>query len=122
MTNSTLPKTPVPGRDRGGVWVPLGDQQYKVAPLNFKALRALEDDLKALGAIQQGTMPSSDQVAKLAKIGHAALQRNYPDMPVEDVEDLLDLGNFGHLFSAVVGASELIEEPAEPGEAGTPPS
>jgi hypothetical protein len=114
----TTAQAPLPGPDKGGQWVRMGDVEYKVAPLNFKGLRELGAQLAMLKDVAPGTMPNAEQVTALCAIAHAALKRNYPEMTVDEVEDRLDFGNFGPVLSAVIGVSGLKKE-GEPGEPTT---
>jgi hypothetical protein len=47
------------------------------------------------------------QIGVLVEIVAAAMQRNYPDMTQEAVENLLDLGNAGTVLNAVLTGSGL---------------
>ena len=123
-TEAEAPRAALPGPDKGGQWVRMGESQYKVAPLNFRGLREMAPQLDLLKSIAPGTMPNQEQVDALVKIAHASLRRNYPEMTEEEVGDRLDFGNFGNVLSSVIGVSGLIkkEEPAAgPGEPPTSP-
>ena len=112
-----VPRVALPGVDKGGAWVVMGDKQYKIAPLNFKALRELSDSVKDLTENAPSGMPSGVQMMAMAKIAHAALRRNYPDITEDEVADNLDFGNFSIVLAAVMGASGLSgREVAKPGE------
>src|SRR5271170_5257718 len=56
----------------------------------------------------------------LVEIVAAALQRNYPDISVDIVENLLDLGNAGAVLNAVLTGSGLRPRERSPGEAPAP--
>ena len=98
----------LPGADKGGAWVQMGDKAYKVAPLNFKALRELAGNISALQGIEKGQMPNAEQMGILVKLAHASIQRNYPDITEEQVAEDLDFGNFTSVLNAVMGASDLL--------------
>ena len=104
----------LPGADKGGQWVQMGDLLYKVAPLNFKALRELGPSINVLSKLETGTMPSAEQMGILVKLAHASLKRNYPDMEESLVDDNLDFSNFGSVLSAVMGAAGLKDRETPP--------
>ena len=108
----------VEGADKGGNWVTLGEVQYKVAPLNFKALRELGGTLGLLREMTPGEMPSTAHVTALVAVAHASLRRNYPSITEDEVADVLDFGNFSEALSSVLGVSGLRkkEEGQDPGK------
>ncbi len=90
-----------------GVNIQMGGQEWLVPPLTLGQLRRLDSDIKAL------TSGDADKVlSAVCSIVAAALSRNYPDMTVQKVEDLIDLGNRDAVVAAVLGNSGL-----KPGEA-----
>ena len=91
---------PVPGKSRGGAWVRLGDERYRIPPLGFLAIQELEEDIKSLA--QMAKVPNGGQMRVIAGIVHAALVRNYPSTPVEEVIAMLDLGNYQDVLSQVL--------------------
>jgi hypothetical protein len=97
----------VSGADKGGVWVRMGDHEYKIAPLNFKALRELAPSIATLQDVIPGAMPSVEQMGVLVKLALASLQRNYPATTEDEVADVLDFGNFGAVLGAVMGTAGL---------------
>lgn len=94
-----------------GIEIPLGGELYIVPPLNFKSLRALAVDIDNLSAIKG--QPSPDQMLSMCKIAHAAIARNYPDITLDKVEDVMDLGNGARVIKAIMGASGMLEATAE---------
>jgi hypothetical protein len=100
-----------PDTDKGGAWVQMGGREYKVAPLNFKALRTLQQNIAVLAEVVPGVMPNSDQMGVLVQLAHAALARNYPKMTEDEVADMLDFGNFSAVLSAVMGSATMKEPP-----------
>lgn len=105
-----------PAVDRGGEWVALGGEEYKIPPLNFRALRELQSRLAAIGSIQG--IPTETQMMTVVEVVHAALKRNYPDITVELVEDLVDVGNMMTVFTAVLRVAGM--ERRELGKEGDP--
>lgn len=115
-------KKELPGADKGGVWVPMGDLQYKVAPLNFKALREMAPLLTVLQGVERGSMPTAEQIDALVSVAHASIKRNYPDITKAEVADALDFSNFSPVLGAVMGSSGLdkAKEDLAPGEVKPP--
>jgi hypothetical protein len=88
--------------------IELGGTTYVVPPLNFRQLRDLAADIEALGAIDPNSLRlTAEDVGRILKIAHAALSRNYPDLTIEQMEELVDLGNAKELMMAVTGVSGL---------------
>ncbi|MFZ5658770.1 MAG: hypothetical protein ACOY5C_02810 [Pseudomonadota bacterium] len=97
-----------------GIRITMGGQEYTVPPLNFKALRQYKAPIEGLKGLNPMAMADAD-LTLMVEIVHAALVRNYPDLRVEDVEDLLDLANAPIVLPAVFAVSGF--ERAQPGEA-----
>lgn len=101
-----------------GVMVAMGGQQWTVPPLTLGQLRRLMPKVRQLTEI--GAQMGETQIAVLVEIVAAALQRNYPDMTTETVENLLDLGNSGAVLNAVLTGSGLRPRERPPGEVVAP--
>ena len=101
-----------------GVMVEMGGQQWTVPPLTLGQLRRLMPKVQQLTEI--GSEMGETQIAVLVEIVAAALQRNYPDVSVETVENLLDLGNAGAVLNAVLTGSGLRSRERPLGEAPAP--
>jgi hypothetical protein len=97
--DAALKKVP-PDRNRGGEWVQLGDELYRIPPLAFRAIIDLQDRVEALAAISQ--RPTPEQMDTVAEIVHSAMVRNYTTMTLEQVGEMLDLGNFQDVLAAVL--------------------
>ena len=84
-------------------------KDWVIPPLNFKALRRFREEL--------GTMTAEALAGsgKVVEIIHAAMQRNYPDLTLEQVEDMVDMGNVMEVTEAVLAISGLVAK--QPGEA-----
>lgn len=88
-----------------GVKVNIGDSTYIVPPLSFKALRLLKGKLRLLTDI--GNIPEDEQLDAVLDVVLMALNRNYPMMTREDLEDIIDLANLRVLITAIMGVSGL---------------
>lgn len=115
-----------PEKNRGGEWVRLGDELYRIPPLAFRSVIDLQDDVAALRTM--GPVPTAKEMDIVAKIAHVAFSRNYPSKTVEDLTDMLDLGNYEAVLSAILSIAGFQKVGAGPGGAvmalptGTPPT
>ena len=102
--------------------VAMGGQDWIVPPLTLGQLRRLMPKVTKLTEI--GASMGEAQINVLIDIVAAALQRNYPEMTPDKVENLLDLGNASAVLNAVLTGSGLKPGGAAMGEApalGTSP-
>lgn len=97
------PRRVDPEKARGGRWVLIGDEEYRIPPLAFAGIADLMDDVEALR--NMGPRPSPEQMVTVAKIVHAGIRRNYPSMTLDDVNDMLDFSNYDAILSAVLNIS-----------------
>ena len=112
--NEQFPKVPPTATiDRGGQWVVLGGNQYKIPPLNFRAVRQYASTMSSLRDVDSGSSLDPEKMSLVAEIAHAAIVRNYPDMKLADIEDMLDLGNFSDVFSAIMNIAGLVKNKGE---------
>ena len=118
---------PTAAKCRGGQWVTLGDEAYRIPPLGFMAIQDLADEVQGLA--QMGARPTPAQMVTVAKIVHAAIKRNYPDMSVEELGEMLDIGNYQRVLGEVLqiagfkqegGSGGPGEAPASTGTSSTP--
>lgn len=101
-----------------GVTVEMGGVDLVVPPLTLGQLRRLMPKVRQLTEIRASM--GEEQIAVLVEIVSAALQRNYPDLTPEKVENLLDLGNAGAVLNAVLTGSGLKRGGTALGEAIAP--
>ncbi len=88
-----------------GVTVAMGGQDWLVPPLTLGQLRRLMPKVRELTEI--GASMGEAQIAVLVEIIAVALQRNYPTLTPDKVENLLDLGNAAAVLNAVLTGSGL---------------
>jgi len=109
-----------------GVSISLGGRDFTVPALNFKGIRAREEDIDRISkpASDESEAFGADRMGAVCRIVHTALVRNYPDVTLEQVEDWVDLNNVTYVIDAVLGQSGLKknagEEGSAPGEAPSP--
>ncbi len=101
---------PVPGKIPGTP-LNLGGVDFVMPPLNLDQVRAFESVLPTLG--KKGSL--TENIDEGLPLLHAALSRNYPDLTLDELRPLLDLGNFPAACSALVESSGFVESaPGEP--------
>lgn len=101
-----------------------GGQQYTLPPLTLGALQRLQQPLMQLQAAE-ALAPAS--LATIAQAVHSSLRRNYPAVTLEQVGELVDVGNMLELVAAVLDVSGIKRKaaagpnpPAQPAPAETP--
>jgi hypothetical protein len=104
-----------PERNRGGRWVTLGGEAYKVPPLSFLAVQELADKVESLRSMDGGR-PTASQMQTVCEIVHTAMARNYPSMKVADVAEMIDLGNYAEVLGAVLAIGGFEKRTDAPGE------
>jgi hypothetical protein len=98
-----------------GVEVAMGGEVWLIPPLTLGQLRRLMPKVRQLTDVDASMGES--QIGVLVEIVAAALQRNYPSVTLEKVENLLDLGNAGSVLNAVLTGSGLKPRGSALGEA-----
>lgn len=88
-----------------GTPLPIAGVEYIIPPLSFKQLKALKGDLVRLNTAEASS--SEEQQAVVLRIVHAALSRNYPELTIEKLEEMLDLGNIHEITKAIIGVNQL---------------
>jgi hypothetical protein len=83
----------------------MGGETWLIPPLTLGQLRRLMPKVRQLTDVDASM--GEPQIAVLVEIVATALQRNYPDVTFEQVENLLDLGNAGAVLNAVLTGSGL---------------
>lgn len=96
-----------------GVVINLGGEDYTIPPLNFGQIKRLAKEIQDSSKIVDGPF-SEDRLQAILIITLSALQRNYPDMTMEDLEEKLDVVNYVKVFQAIMGVSGFVQ----PGEQG----
>ena len=81
-----------------------GGHVYTIPPLTLGALQRLQDKLSHLS-----TMAALDPkaIAIIVESAHAALQRNYPDLTIKQLSELLDVSQLSDVMCAVLDVSGL---------------
>lgn len=106
-----------PAKRRGGEWVVLGDFAYRVPPLGMLELQELQDDFVNIAGMSKTAMPNGPQLESAFKIIHAAIRRSYPDFPLTEVRELLDLSNTVPVLNTVLTVAGMERGGTVAGEA-----
>jgi hypothetical protein len=96
-----------PQRRRGGEWVQIGLDEYRIPPLGLGDIQELAPEIEKLKGITQ--LPDKDQMDAVFKIVHCALLRNYPDHPMSETRAMVDLGNFQEILGKVMGIAGFMK-------------
>lgn len=82
-----------------GKAIRMGGMDIVVPALNMKKLKEKATEIIAMDE-------ETDTVKKLeasCAVIHSALQRNYPDITIDEVEELVDMANLQEVTQAVMG-------------------
>ena len=85
----------------------LGDREYIVPALSIAAFRRLGTKIQSVSANPDD--PAS--VAAVLEVCLIALQRNYPSMTYEELEERVDLSTLPDLMSAALGLNRPAPKP-----------
>ncbi|MEN6476126.1 MAG: hypothetical protein ABFD81_19080 [Syntrophaceae bacterium] len=99
-----------------GAKINLGGRDFIVPALSLGWIKRNKDLLNSIAIPIDGSIIPPDAVDAVLSTIHAALQRNYPDITIDELGDLIDLGNFAKVFRAIAGQSGLSEGGAAAGE------
>jgi hypothetical protein len=101
-----------------GVEVYMGGKVWVIPGLSVKQFRLYKGTLAELGEIGD-RLGATETFDKVIPIVTAALQRNYPDVTDEQVEEMLDMNTFKVVMGAVATGSGLRQ--LNPGESQPDP-
>lgn len=90
-----------------GIEISMGGRKLTVPPLNLKQLKKYGQVLNGLTGLTEANIFS--QAGALVEVIHAAIARNYPEISLDQVEEMLDLSNLVPVMQAIVGVSGLGE-------------
>ncbi len=95
-------KLRVPGKE-----ITLAGVVYVIAPLNAAAVKQYRDQVKKVFV---GGLPDIELVSKLA---FASLRRNYPDITMAKVEQIIDYSNYFSVWEEMLNLSGLVAQAGE---------
>lgn len=100
-----------------GVKKNIGGVDYVIPPISLGALQQLQPDIAAFS----DSVIDGNSIQTATTVIHAALKRNYPELTLEEVGEMVDVGNMFELFELVMDVSGLkrkaLETEGEQGEA-----
>jgi hypothetical protein len=99
-----------------GVWFSSGDGQsisrtgdfgWIIPGLSVGQAKELSADLDAISSPADDSQKAVDRMIEHhVPVIHAAMQRNYPDLTVDQVKSFVDQNNFGEVLAAALGRSK----------------
>lgn len=90
-----------------GVKMRVGGRELIIPALTIKQVRALRGQFDAMQGIKENVMPSDEQIGAVTEVIHSAVVRNYPDMTIDTLEELMDLTTMQAVVKAIMGQSGL---------------
>jgi hypothetical protein len=95
-----------------GVQINIGGTDYTVPPLNLKAVKKFSKNFHLLSDL--GNNINAEMMTFIADIIHTALIRNYPDITLDQVEEMVDIKTVGDILEAVLSSSGIERKKKEP--------
>jgi len=89
--------------------ISIGGKHFEVRPLNLKSLKRLAEKgyLQKLSSIGGGAL-DAEQLEAVVQTIAITLQRNYPDVTAEWVEDSVEVQEIGVVLTAILEASGAV--------------
>jgi hypothetical protein len=107
--NGSVKYAPIPGKIPGTA-INMGGHEFIVAPLNLDLYVQYEEQIKAIGA----TPTTREGLEKVLPLFLVCIQRNYSDMTLEVLRQLVDFGNVMALSTAIIETNALkLKAPGE---------
>jgi len=94
----------------------MGGQEYIVPALSWGFIRRNDKLLERMQKAESKKEITPQMADDLLTLVHAALKRNYPDITIEQLEDMMDLRNIREIFPAIMAESGFVK--AEEDSAG----
>lgn len=95
----------IPGKE-----VKIGGAAYIMPPLTLGMLEVYQD---RIDAFQSGASTNSASWTTVIDCVHAALKRNYPDLPRTVITDNVEMRHIGEIFEALMSVSGVEAEPGK---------
>lgn len=93
-----------------GTAIKIKGKEYIVPGLSLGQLETLGDKMDALETNQ--IIGTKEAFQTIAEIIHAAMSRNYPEMTLADIKEMIDIRNMKQFIKAVKGESGLVVDEA----------
>ena len=96
----------------------LGDREFVVPPLNWRRIRKILPILERMKDITAGggLIITESMLDDSVTVIYEAVSRNYSEITLEELEELVDLANAPKLIMAVMGLSGLLQGEPAPAE------
>lgn len=89
----------------------VGERKVRLGGIDFLFVPLSPDRLKELNREVEELLSDNDILKRyeaLILLAHASLSSNYPEMKLEEVEELLDLSNFNDVMKAITDLSNSV--------------
>lgn len=90
-----------------GTTITMGGKEWVIPALSLGQVRRLQPILEQI-PIQADGVLTAETIDNSIAVIHAAMSRNYPDITLRDVEEMVDLRNIRPIFQAILGLSGLM--------------
>ncbi len=94
---------PVPGKIPGTA-LNLGGLDFIAPPFN---LDGVQEVMPLLNGAKDELKTAEDVLRYSARVIHISLKRNYPDLPLDELQPLIDLGNAMRVIETICTASGI---------------
>lgn len=100
-----------------GARIRLRGREFTIPPLTLAAIKrlTLNGSIAAINAASASGAMSVEQIDAALALVYEAMRPNYPDITVDEIADLVDMGNMKPVVQAVMAQSGFVE-----GEAAAP--
>lgn len=91
-----------------GTSIKIGETIYVIPPMNLRLLKKYGGELAKMSSLKDtDNQTKFDAMAAVVPIVHECVKRNYPDVTLEMMEDMIDLANFRPIIEAIMGLSGI---------------
>jgi hypothetical protein len=90
-----------------GIKITMGEQEWYVPPLTLKQLKDNVEAIELVRTARLSFLIEQQEIDAVCTVAAAALSRNYPDISVERVADMIDLGNLQAVVTAIMTGTGL---------------
>lgn len=99
-----------------GEEVVIRGKTYIVPGLSFGQLEQHEKLLTRMSSMKNKSALTPQIMNDIATVIHLSLSRNYPEMSIKEVKDIVDTRNAARLVQTVMGVSGLEQQPDGAGD------
>jgi hypothetical protein len=88
-----------------GITMTLGDREWVIPPLTLVQVQEVLPRVQEFARAHPSEL-GNEQLDVLTQIVTGAMQRNYPDLTLQEVKGMLDLGNTGAVLAAILALKQ----------------